>query len=111
MHELDVFVLPSLKEGISNTLLEAMACELPVIATAVGGNPELVVHGETGFLIPVQSPELLADAIGAYQDAPALARRHGLAGRQRVEEHFSLTKMIEAYDKMYSRFLPVIAAD
>jgi sugar transferase (PEP-CTERM/EpsH1 system associated) len=106
MQQFDVFVLPSLKEGISNTILEAMACGLPVIATAVGGNPELVIHGETGTLVPVQSPGRVADAIGAYLNAPALARQHGIAGKKRVEEHFSLTKMVEAYDKMYSTFLP-----
>jgi sugar transferase (PEP-CTERM/EpsH1 system associated) len=106
LQRFDVFVLPSLKEGISNTILEAMACELPVIATAVGGNPELVIHGETGFLVPPQSPGPLADAIGAYLTAPALARLHGLAGRKRVEARFSLTAMVAAYDKLYSEFLP-----
>jgi glycosyltransferase involved in cell wall biosynthesis len=105
LREFDVFVLPSLKEGISNTILEAMACELPVIATAVGGNPELVVDGETGFLIPAQAPDRLAEAMGAYVAAPALAREHGLAGRKRVEAKFSLTKMVEAYDRLYSGFL------
>jgi sugar transferase (PEP-CTERM/EpsH1 system associated) len=105
MRGFDVFVLASLKEGISNTILEAMACGLPVIATAVGGNPELVIDGETGMLVPPESPGRLADAMDAYLAAPELARKHGLAGRKRVEAKFSLATMVEAYDRMYSGFL------
>jgi glycosyltransferase involved in cell wall biosynthesis len=81
---LDVFVLPSLFEGISNTILEAMACGLPVVATHTGGNPELVVDGETGQLVPPAAPDVLADAMAVYLRAPDLARRHGAAAQSPV---------------------------
>ena len=82
---LDCFVLPSLAEGISNTILEAMASGLPVIATAVGGNPELVEAGRTGELVPAADPEALAERILAYARDPEAARAAGRAGRERVE--------------------------
>ncbi len=80
---LDCFVLPSLAEGISNTILEAMASGLPVVATRVGGNPELIEDGMTGRLVPQANAEAMAGALFHYYDDPALARRHGRAGRQR----------------------------
>jgi len=83
-----MFVLSSLSEGISLTLLEAMAAELPVVATDVGGNREVVVNGKTGFLVPAQSPQELADAIIKLLRNPDLARAMGRAGRQRVEAEF-----------------------
>jgi glycosyltransferase involved in cell wall biosynthesis len=70
---MDVFVLPSIAEGISNTILEAMACGLPVVATRVGGNAELVAAGETGQLVPASDPEALAQAMLAYAREPARA--------------------------------------
>ena len=73
---MDLFVLPSINEGISNTILEAMATGLPVIATAVGGNPELVLDGVTGCLAPPQNPAALAVAIEDYLDEPERLRRH-----------------------------------
>ncbi len=97
----DVFVLPSLAEGISNTILEAMASARPVVATRVGGNPELVVEGETGLLVPRADPGALAEALGRYLDDPALARRHGAAGRRRVEAVFGLDAMVTAYQAVY----------
>ncbi|MDS4068018.1 MAG: TIGR03088 family PEP-CTERM/XrtA system glycosyltransferase [Candidatus Competibacter sp.] len=98
---LDVFVLPSLAEGISNTILEAMACGLPVVATAVGGNAELVVDGLTGRLVPAGDPAALAAAIQTYLDDPGLLDAHGVAGRRRVEERFSLDAMVAAYLAVY----------
>ncbi len=102
---LDVFVLPSLAEGISNTILEAMACGLPVVATRVGGNPELVIEGETGMLVPAADPAALAGALGNYLRDPSLARRHGRAGRERVEREFSLHAMVQRYLAVYDDVL------
>ncbi|HET7306562.1 MAG TPA: TIGR03088 family PEP-CTERM/XrtA system glycosyltransferase [Gammaproteobacteria bacterium] len=102
---LDVFVLPSLNEGISNTILEAMASGLPVIATRVGGNPELVLDGRTGALIPPADAAALAGAIGHYVAAPERAVAHGQAGRERAEREFSLDAMVDAYTSLYDGFL------
>lgn len=102
---LDVFVLPSLFEGISNTILEAMACGLPVVATRTGGNPELVVDGETGQLVPPAAPDVLADALAVYLRAPDLARRHGAAARAWVLDRFSLDAMVASYAAAYRRLL------
>jgi sugar transferase (PEP-CTERM/EpsH1 system associated) len=107
---LDVFALSSLGEGISNTILEAMATGLPVVATRVGGNPELVVDGSTGLLVPPRSPEALASALRPYLDEPALAARHGRAGRARAETYFSLDRMVAAYGNLYVRLLETSAA-
>ena len=101
LRDLDVFVLPSLNEGISNTILEAMASGLPVVATAVGGNPELVADNETGFLIPGNDPAALAERLLRYLRTPALARAHGRAGRERVEREFSIQRMLQDYERMY----------
>ncbi len=101
MQGMDVFVLPSLGEGISNTILEAMACGLPVIATRVGGNPELVEEGETGMLVPPADPEALAQALRRYLQDGTLLRRHGAAGRKKVLASFSQTNMVEGYLKVY----------
>lgn len=98
---IDVFVLPSLNEGISNTILEAMATGLPVIATDVGGNPELVVAGETGTLTPPSDSTALAAAMAFYAEEPAQAGRHGRAGRARAEQHFGLKTMVDAYLRLY----------
>ena len=105
MRGLDCFVLPSLAEGISNTLLEAMASGLPVIATRVGGNAELMEEGLTGRLVPRADPEALATEILHYFDDPLLARRHGGAGRSLVEKRFSLDLMVRRYDELYSGVL------
>ncbi len=80
MRGLDVFVLPSLAEGISNTILEAMATGLPIIATRVGGNPELVEEGRTALLVPADDPRAMAAAIAVYADDAAKRQQHGAAG-------------------------------
>ena len=105
LRSLDVFALPSQAEGISNTILEAMASGLPVVATAVGGNAELVADGETGRLAPASDPAALAAALRDYVDDPGLARAHGAAGRRRVEECFSLEAMVAAYLRVYDGVL------
>jgi glycosyltransferase involved in cell wall biosynthesis len=95
------FVLSSRTEGISLTLLEAMATGLPVVATRVGGNPEVVVEGESGLLVPAQDPASLAAALIRLYREPGLAGRLGRAGRKRVEDHFDLNRMIREYEALY----------
>jgi len=90
----DIFVLPSLSEGLSSAILTAMACSLPVIATNVGGIPELVKNGVTGLLVPPADPRSLAEAIHQLLDDPDAAFRMGLRGRERAEEHFTLQRKI-----------------
>lgn len=104
---LDCFVLPSLAEGISNTILEAMASGLPVIATNVGGNPELVIDGETGTLVPASDPGAMAQAIVAYARNPDHARAAGRQGRAEVERRFSLDAMVGAYASLYDHCLGI----
>ncbi len=77
----DVFVLPSVVEGMSNAVLEAMARSLPVVATDVGGIPEVVADGETGFIVPPGDPAALGAALSKLLQAPELAREMGAAGR------------------------------
>jgi len=102
---LDCFILPSLAEGISNTILEAMASGLPVVATRVGGNGELVTEGTTGQLVPAADAEAMARAIIRYATEPDLARTAGGAGRADVERRFSLAAMVGAYQGLYDRLL------
>src|SRR5471032_1867052 len=103
LRAMDVFVLPSLAEGSSNTILEAMATGLPVVATAVGGNAELVQSGWTGTLVPPRSPEMLADAMLDYYSMPELGPRQGARGRRRVLAKHSLLAMAGAYLAVYDR--------
>jgi len=105
MREFDLFVLPSRAEGISNTVLEAMATGLPIVATMVGGNPELVVDSESGRLIPPSNVEVMANAIAQYLDDPGRRSAHGRAGRSRVESLFSLEAMVCGYMKCYDTVL------
>lgn len=105
VHELynimDIFVLPSRNEGISNTILEAMATGLPVIATSVGGNPELVTHAKTGFLIPKDSYRAIQDAINYYLKHPEEREHHGLNARLEAKKRFSLNSMTSKYEDLY----------
>lgn len=102
---LDIYVISSIAEGISNTVLEAMATGLPVVATRVGGNPELVEHGVNGMLVRVSDPDALADALATYLNDPDLALRHGRASRQRAVEKFSLASMGVQYRDLYLSLL------
>jgi glycosyltransferase involved in cell wall biosynthesis len=105
MRSFDLFVLPSLAEGISNTILEAMATGLPVLATAVGGNPELIQAGVTGTLVPRDDPESMARAMRAYAESSELCRRHGSEARGAIERKFGLEAMVNAYMAIYDKLL------
>ncbi len=100
-----VFVLPSRREGISNTLLEAMASGLPVIATRVGGTPEIVTDGEDGLLVPPEDLAALATAILRCHDAPALALDLGRRAHRHVEQKFSIDRMVDEYARLYNLLL------
>ncbi len=101
----DVFALPSLNEGISNTILEAMASGLPVVATAVGGNPELVQDGHTGALVPASDPRALAQAIQQYSDDEQRLHSHAQAARALAQERFSMQAMVSGYMQVYDQLL------
>jgi sugar transferase (PEP-CTERM/EpsH1 system associated) len=101
LRAMDLFVLPSLAEGSSNTILEAMATGLPVVATAVGGNPVLVHPGFTGILVPPRSPDLMAAAIADYCRIPDMAARHGMRARSQVIANHSLPEMARGYLRVY----------
>jgi len=105
MRSFDLFVLPSLAEGISNTILEAMATGLPVLATAVGGNPELIQTGVTGTLVPRDDPESMARAMRAYAESTELCRRQGIEARRTIERKFSMEAMVDAYMTIYDKLL------
>jgi len=102
---LDCFVLPSLAEGVSNTILEAMASGIPIVATRVGGNPELIDDGMTGRLVPPANAETMATAILGYFDDPTIGRRHGRAARQVAVQRFSLERMVKEYLSLYDSLL------
>ncbi|MBP3960475.1 glycosyltransferase [Gemmata sp. G18] len=95
------FTLASLTEGISLTILEAMAAGLPVVATRVGGNPEVITENETGLLVPASDPEALAAALLELWQDPTRRRKMGDAGRRRVEKHFDVRQMVAEYEKLY----------
>ena len=105
LRTMDLFVLPSLAEGSSNTILEAMATGLPVVATAVGGNTELVHPGFTGILVPPRSPNLMAAAIADYCRIPEMGARHGMRARSQVIARHSLPAMARGYLAVYDALL------
>lgn len=98
----DFFVLSSISEGISLTLLEAMAAELAIVATDVGGNREVVDHHETGLLVPSGNPEQLAAAMLEVIRNPATCRLWGAAGRKKVESQFNIRRVVEEYQTLYA---------
>lgn len=102
---LDLFVLPSLSEGLSLALLEAMAAGLPVVATRVGGNGELVVEGETGVLVPSKDVAALSEALCRMLDSREMRERLGRNAVTRVDQRFSARLMAEKYQHLYMRLL------
>ena len=105
MRAMDVFVMPSLGEGISNTILEAMACGLPIIATRVGGNPELVIDNSNGLLVAAEDVAGLTEALQFYCRQPSKIAEHGRKGRQRIESEFSMSAMMQNYMQVYDELL------
>jgi len=111
LSQVAVSVLPSLSEGLSNTLLESMAAGVPVVATRVGGNPEVVEDGVTGLLVPPQDPEAIARALCLLLKDPKLALRLGQAGRKRVAERFSLEQMVRETETLYLQLIRKACAE
>ncbi|MCB0195309.1 MAG: glycosyltransferase [Anaerolineae bacterium] len=101
----DIFVQPSLHEGLPNTVLEAMAARLPVVATAVGGTPELVDHGKTGLLVPSQDVAALSGAIVSLKNNPKWGLQMGQAGFDRIQQHFTVEKMVHNYETLYHQLV------
>ena len=105
MPAFDLFVQPSLHEGMPNTVLEAMAAGLPVVATAVGGTPEAVIDGSTGLLVPPKDPHALSVAISRLVASPELRRTMGNAGRARMQQRFSAEEMVQKTVRLYDELL------
>ena len=105
LHRMDLYAQASLTAGLPNAILEAMACGLPVVATAVGGTPEAVSHGVTGLLVPPGDPEALAGAAGAVLEDAALAARFGQAGRARAEALFGEALMLTRVETLVEQLL------
>lgn len=101
MQTFSIFAMSSIAEGTPVTLLEAMSSGLPVVSTRVGGIPELVLEDQTGALVPAADPAALAGALARYVRDPALAQRHGQAGRRRIERQYSVDAMIATYSDLY----------
>ena len=105
LSETTLSVLPSLSEGLSNSLLESMAAGIPVVAARVGGNPEVVEHEATGLLVPARDSAALADAMGRLLENPELAVQFGQAGIRRVAELFSVEKSVGETEHLYQSLL------
>jgi glycosyltransferase involved in cell wall biosynthesis len=101
----DIFALPSLDEGFGFAALEAMAAGLPVVATNVGGLPELVVDGQTGWLVPARDPAMLADCLRRLIADAEKREAMGAAGRERARKQFSLARMVEQIVAVYDGVL------
>jgi sugar transferase (PEP-CTERM/EpsH1 system associated) len=102
LNAFDVFVLPSLSEGMSNTVLEAMASALPCVVTAVGANPDLVHDGESGYLVSTRDAAAMAHRILELAGDPNLRASMGQCGRLKVCKEFSLARMLESYSRLYA---------
>lgn len=101
LNVMDIFVLSSLSEGHNMSLLEAMSTGLPVVATDVGGNSEVIVDGVTGFLVPSESPNILGEKIGTLLREEKLRLQMGKNGRKRAERYFNTNSMIKNYENIY----------
>ena len=103
LRKMDLFVLPSINEGISNTILEAMATGLPVAATKVGGNIELIQDGVNGRLFEVGDWEHLSEIMLDYYHNKEKRTAHGKASRRIIENRFSIDQMVGAYMQVWKR--------
>lgn len=101
LQKMDIFLMTSWSEGLPVAIIEAMAAGLPVVATSVGGVPELVIHGETGYLGPPNNPEVIAKYASMLLENKELRKKLGKSGRERVKEHFIIQKMVSEYEKIY----------
>ena len=101
LEHMDVFVLPSRSEGLAIVLLEAMVMGLPVVASGVGGIPEVVTDGQTGILVPPKNPSALAEAIVYLLSSPEQARRMGLRGKEKVFREFHPSKFVKEHEELY----------
>ena len=105
LSSIDIFVLSSIKEGFPNSLLEAMAMGKPIVATAVGGIPEVIVHGSNGLLVQAEDREGLADAIKTVIDDPHLAKNMGIAARDFIESSYSIKATVRRWEELYRELL------
>ena len=103
----DAFLMSSISEGIPLTIIEAMAAELPVVSTAVGGIPEMITSERNGFLAPARQPAELARCLVSLAQSPSLRKKIGTAGRRTAEEQFSLTGMLNGYRRLYEEMIHV----
>ena len=108
LYSLNISVLSSLSEGFSNTLLESMAAARPVVATRVGGNPEIVIDGTTGYIVPPANSQAMAKAIIDLLQNPEKALAMGAAGKKLVEEKFTIESMVNSYERLYESLLSEI---
>ncbi len=97
----DIHISASHEEGLPNNIIEAMCARLPVVATAVGGVPELVVHGHTGYLLPPQDVDRMADALMALAREPIRRQAFGEAGYARVMSRFNIDDKVAAFESIY----------
>jgi glycosyltransferase involved in cell wall biosynthesis len=107
---LDVVVIPSLEEGIPQSLTQALAMERPVVASAVGGVPEVVEDGVTGLLVPPRNPAILAEKIAFILHNPATGARMGQMGRQVIKERYSMEGMLTQTENVYRRLLQTVSS-
>jgi glycosyltransferase involved in cell wall biosynthesis len=105
MNVMDIFVSSSVKEGCPLVILEAMACQKPVVATRVGGVPELVVDGENGILVSPKDSKAIAEAVLYLLNNPERAREMGMTGRRRAIEYFNLERCVQGHEEMYKSIL------
>jgi glycosyltransferase involved in cell wall biosynthesis len=110
LNALDVYVLPSINEGISNSLLEAMATGLPVLVTNVGGNPEVVEDGRSGLVFPAGDITCLVEHLARLHADSGLRKELGDAARHRVCEEFSIELMVQNYERLYRNLSPAEAS-
>jgi glycosyltransferase involved in cell wall biosynthesis len=110
LNAMDVYVLPSIAEGISNSLLEAMAAGLPVVATDTGGNPEVVVDRESGLLFPVGDCSKLAEHLLLLDGRRDMRLQLGHEAVRRIRQAFSIDSMVQKYEQLYESLATIVTA-